>query len=123
MENSTIIIIALALIALGILQRALGGSRRAASAETIKAHLAQGAPVIDVRGPEEYEMDHYPGARNIPLPVIAQRADELEGKDNPVVLYCNSGARCAVAVAQLRKKGYRNVVNAGGLQQLRRIGR
>lgn len=120
MENGTIIAIALALIAFGIVRRvrAAAGS---ASPETIRTFLDQGAALVDVRSPEEFSQDHYPGARNIPLTLIAERAKELGSTDTPVILYCNSGSRSAPALRQLKRLGFQKTVNAGGLSRLRGI--
>ena len=37
------------------------------------------------------------------------------GKDSPVYVYCLSGARSAQAAAMLRRIGYNNVKNIGGI--------
>lgn len=120
MENSTIIVFALVLIALGFVRRYLSAAK-AAPPETIRSHLDRGSLLVDVRSPEEFAADHYPEARNIPLTLIAQRTGELGGREDPLVLYCNTGRRSALALGQLRKLGFRNAVNAGGLERLRAI--
>jgi len=79
-------------------------------AEKIKA----GAKVVDVRSPEEFRDGFYAGAINIPLQDLGRRMAEIP-KDKPVVLYCASGARSAMAARVLKQAGYADVVNAGGL--------
>src|SRR5690625_5028177 len=60
------------------------------------------AQLIDVREPREYEGGHILGARNIPMSQLRQRINEIRN-DQPVYLYCQSGARSQQA-AQLLKK-------------------
>ena len=60
--------------------------------ETIKELLKnKSTVVVDVRSPWEYEMDHIPGAKNIPLEEIIDKADQFRSFNSPVVLYCRSG--------------------------------
>jgi rhodanese-related sulfurtransferase len=70
--------------------------------------------VIDVRSPAEFRGGAFPGAVNIPLGELAARTSEIP-RDRPVVLYCASGTRSGMAAGQLRKAGFSDVVNAGGL--------
>ena len=44
---------------------------------TLRAALDQGAFLLDVREPHEYEEVHVPGAVLIPLGQVADRVDEL----------------------------------------------
>lgn len=61
------------------------------------------AQLIDVREPREYEAGHILGARNIPLSQLRQRLNEVRN-DQPVYLYCQSGARSKQAASILKKK-------------------
>jgi rhodanese-related sulfurtransferase/rubrerythrin len=54
--------------------------------------------LIDVRQPGEYEKDHIPGARLMPLPEVVQAVDTLP-HDRAVVFYCHSGGRSMAAAA------------------------
>ena len=76
-----------------------------------------GAPVIDVREPAEYAAGHLPGAVNIPRGVLefevdghpavnCQKAGALGHRDQPVVLYCRSGGRSALAAEALQRLGF-----------------
>lgn len=68
--------------------------------------------IIDVRHPFEYAVSHAGGAINIPL-------DELENdsriaklpKNQPIVVYCNSGSRSHFAKGQLDRMGFADVTN------------
>ena len=78
-----------------------------------------GAVLLDVRTPEEYAAGHIPESRNIPLQSLGQVAAAVERKDTPLFVYCHSGARSAQAVALLRRMGYSNVSNIGGIAAYR----
>lgn len=117
MDTNTIILLAFALIAVGLLRNSLARKRSIADPAQLIEALQNGALVVDVRTPAEFEQDHYPGAVNIPLQEIGQRAGEL--MDQQVILYCNTGNRTTNAVAILERKGVSAIVNAGGLYQLR----
>jgi rhodanese-related sulfurtransferase len=74
---------------------------------------AAGAPIIDVRNPEEYEAGHVPGAQLIPLPDFVERVEEIP-IDETVYLICASGPRSARATEFLRKQGVDAYNVAGG---------
>jgi len=80
--------------------------------ETAAVLARAGARVIDVRTPQEYEAGHVPGALNIPFDEIRQRASEVGAADAPVVLYCRSGRRSAIAAEGLRGLGFTRVYDA-----------
>jgi rhodanese-related sulfurtransferase len=81
---------------------------------TGKRLAAAGAVVVDVRTPEEFARGHVPGAKNIPHDEIAARAAEIGPPSTPVVVYCRSGRRSALAIESLKELGYRSLWNAGG---------
>ena len=71
--------------------------------------------VVDVRSPWEYEMEHIPGAKNIPLEEITGKVEEFKSFKNPIVFYCRSGSRSGMAVSILKQNGIAEVYNGGGL--------
>jgi phage shock protein E len=73
---------------------------------TAKALVAAGARVVDVRTPEEFASGHVPGAINIPFDQLPRRASEIGPPSTPVVLYCRTGRRSAVAGEALQKAGF-----------------
>lgn len=89
-------------------------------ANSIQEKIAAGALVLDVRTAEEFEDEHYPNARCIPVNELPRRLEEIP-KEKSIVVYCASGARSAYAARMLRSAGYADVVNAGGLADLPRI--
>lgn len=73
--------------------------------------------LIDVRTAEEFASGRIPGAKLLPYDEIdAQRAAQaIPTKETPVVLYCRSGRRSAIAADALRKLGYTLVYDMGGI--------
>lgn len=91
-------------------------SRRASTAD-VAAKLAAGAVVLDVRSEGEFRSGAYAGAIHVPVQELEARLSKVP-KGRPVVVYCASGARSAMAVRILKKAGYPDVVNAGGLRHM-----
>ncbi len=85
---------------------------------TIKEKIAAGAKIVDVRTPVEFEEGAYAGAINIPLALLPLKVNELEPRSAPIVLYCASGARSGQAMRFLKKNGFSDVINAGGLDDM-----
>ena len=80
--------------------------------------LTENAPfLLDVREAAEIEKDGYiAGAVNIPVREVLTNLDKLPAQDQPIVIYCASGARGALTMASLQFLGYTDVKNlAGGL--------
>lgn len=73
--------------------------------------------LIDVRTVEEFEDDgHIEGSINIPLHTLPnQVAKALPDKDAKIFVICYSGARASDAVNYLKRLGYTNVFNIGGV--------
>lgn len=80
---------------------------------TLSDELASGAPLFDVRQPDEYEVAHVPGAQLVPLDQVPDRAGEFP-TDGEVYVICRSGGRSAKAVEFLRARGVEAVNVAGG---------
>ena len=74
-----------------------------------------GAVLLDVRTPEEYREGHIPGSKNVPLQALDNVASVAENKNMALYVYCHSGARSRQAAGLLRRMGYRNVNNIGGI--------
>ena len=74
-----------------------------------------GATLLDVRSEQEYREGHIPGSKNVPLQQLDKVEDVAENKDSALFVYCYSGARSGQAAAQLRRMGYTNVQNIGGI--------
>jgi rhodanese-related sulfurtransferase len=78
-----------------------------------------GCPIVDVREPDEFAESHIPGAVNIPRGLLEFEVDghpavnyataaALSHRERPVVLYCLSGGRSALAAEALLRLGFAN---------------
>jgi len=87
------------------------------------AEAGQEVVYVDVRTPEEFAAGHVEGAINIPHTEMRERHGELEAfADQQLVLYCRSGRRSGIAQEILEEEGFTNLVNAGGLADLKARG-
>lgn len=86
-------------------------------ADVLATDLVEKAPVlIDVRTQAEWDKDGYiEGAVHLPFSDFLSSLDQIPAeKDAPIVIYCASGHRGAMATMALRLMGYTNVANLGG---------
>ncbi|WP_400191569.1 molybdopterin-synthase adenylyltransferase MoeB [Hymenobacter sp. B81] len=86
------------------------------SAAELAGLLTSAAPplLLDVREPAEFAAGHLPGARLLPLSRLSEQAATVP-HDQPVVVYCRSGARSAQAIAHLQAAcGHQNLLNLEG---------
>ena len=54
----------------------------------VRRLLAGGAQLVEVLPAEEFGEEHLPGAVNIPLKELGERASELD-RSVPVIVYCH----------------------------------
>lgn len=97
---------------------------RISPAEAREKMAEGGAVVVDVRDAHELAASgKVPGAQHIPRGMLEFRADpdlpshhpELS-RERPVILYCGTGGRSALAGKTLKDMGYAEVYNLGGLK-------
>ncbi len=81
----------------------------------LKARLDRGEAlqIIDVREPNEYQINRIPGSVLIPLGEIPRRYAELD-PDSELVMQCKVGGRSAKAADFLRSVGFKKVLNLQG---------
>jgi rhodanese-related sulfurtransferase len=60
--------------------------------------------LVDVRNPQEVEVESVPGAVNIPLPQLRSRLAELP-RDREIALFCRSAQRSYYATRILLQNG------------------
>lgn len=106
------VVIAAIFVAFTVLKR-LGQVSSAQARELVKG----GARLVDVRTAAEYSSGHIDGALNVPLQELASRLNKLGAKDQPVVLYCASGSRSAMARSMLKRHGFTQVFNLGAMHR------
>jgi adenylyltransferase/sulfurtransferase len=69
--------------------------------------------IIDVREPNEWQINRIPGAQLIPLGEIPRRYAELDPEEE-FVMQCKIGGRSAKAADFLRSVGFKRVLNLRG---------
>jgi rhodanese-related sulfurtransferase len=57
--------------------------------EALRRLQAAGAAIVEVLPPEEYELEHIPGAVNVPLKELDRSSIERFPPSQPIVVYCN----------------------------------
>ena len=74
--------------------------------------------IIDVRTPAEFAGGHLDGAVNIDIqsPDFASQIDALD-RNGSYVVYCRSGNRSGMAMAQMLDMGFTDVSNAGSVEE------
>lgn len=87
---------------------------------TVQAKIAQtmldnGYQLLDVRFAEEFSENRIPGAQLIPLSELSTRLSELD-KEQPYILYCDSGPRSAIAALILAKNKIDALSLEGGIR-------
>jgi rhodanese-related sulfurtransferase len=70
--------------------------------------------LIDVRQPDEHEAGRIPGDRLIELARLTAEVDTID-RDKPIVFYCRSGSRSAMATEAFRGAGFEAHNMAGGI--------
>ncbi|SON48779.1 rhodanese-like domain-containing protein [Vibrio tapetis] len=79
--------------------------------------IEQGALIVDVRTPQEFDDAHLNNALNFPLHELDKHFSSIN-KDRVIVLYCRSGNRSGQAYNYLLEQGFTHLHNAGGLQEM-----
>ncbi|MBX5491405.1 MAG: rhodanese-like domain-containing protein [Chloroflexi bacterium] len=83
------------------------------SAEEAKRLIDEGkVQLIDVREPNEYERDHIPNARLLPLGTLMAQPEALSGDD--ILFICEMGVRSAVACEFAASLGLERLYNLEG---------
>ena len=77
--------------------------------------MTKNGVLIDVRTKEEYAEGHIPDSINLPLSHLDQILREVPDKNTPLFVYCQSGSRSARAAKSMKKAGYSDVTNNGGI--------
>ena len=85
------------------------------TAVELKQRLDRGdtLTIVDVREPNEYQINRIPGSVLIPLGDVPKRYGELNPGDE-IVMQCKSGVRSAKAADFLRSVGFTRVLNLKG---------
>ena len=85
--------------------------------DNLKKLIDDGAFLVDVRTPEEFEGSHLKGSVNIPLDSIPFQLEKFKDKKN-IIVFCRSGNRSGQAKFILEQNGITNVTNGGTWDQV-----
>jgi len=119
---SPIVWVVVGLVVLLVLAKVKASWRSPEALAAAQAALSGGGKLVDVRSPGEFAAHRAKGAINVPVDEItAGRHGKLGPKHRPVVLYCASGSRSAMAARALRQAGFREVHDLGPLSNATRI--
>ena len=92
------------------------------SVDELEEQLTEGARLIDVRQPYEFDEMRVSGAELVPLATVPDNVDAFRG-DSPVYVICKTGARSARACEFLAAQGVEAINVAGGTLAWIRSGR
>ena len=116
--NWTTSLIILAVVAVVYMLKRVGQISR----KDARSHLKNGALVIDVRSPAEFNSGHLSNAMNLPLEEIETALPRrVKDKNQLLLLHCQSGARSGVARKKLNGIGYVNAFNLGSYGRAARV--
>ena len=83
-----------------------------------KLLVQNGAVIIDVRSPQEFDNGHIKGSKNIPVNIIQREVNSIKKMGKPIITVCQSGARSGMAKGILKNAGI-EVYNGGSWHGLR----
>ena len=67
--------------------------------------VKNGAMIVDVRTPGEFNSGHIQGSINIPLDLIDSKTEELKNNKKVIITCCRSGSRSGMAMSMLTAEG------------------
>ena len=98
---------------MNLFKQLFGGAAKA----DLKLIIDEGAFLVDVRTPGEFNSGHVKGSVNIPLDSITHQLAKFKNKKN-IIVFCRSGNRSAQAKLILEQNGFTNVVNGDTWQDV-----
>ena len=113
MRRKTIVVILMVLV--GVLVGCLGPKGG-------KMKLPDNAVLLDVRQADEFNAGHIDGAVLVPHDTIAEKIGAVvPDKNTPVYIYCRSGRRSAIAFEAMKKLGYTDLTDLGGMDEAEKL--
>ena len=83
--------------------------------------LPDNAVLLDVRQIEDFNAGHIDGAVLVPHDKISEKIGSIvPDKGTPVFIYCRSGRRSAIAVEAMKRLGYTNLTDLGGIEEAKK---
>jgi phage shock protein E len=87
----------------------------------IREALREGAVVVDLRTPTEFDQGHIPRSLNIPVDRIRANTGRIRDLKRPVILCCAGGAHCYEAMETLRQAGVGRVYIGGSWESVLKL--
>lgn len=84
----------------------------------LKKLIREGAVIIDVRSPSEYDRGHIPDAFHIPVDRIVISIERIRAIKRPIIICCSDGDRSRQAIRLLKRNGINNVYYGGNWERL-----
>lgn len=85
--------------------------------EELISYIKEGALLIDVRTPEEFEAGHAATSVNIPMQQIPVEMEKLS-KTEKIIVFCRTGSRSDMVKDFLLNHGFDSVKNGGAWQNM-----
>jgi rhodanese-related sulfurtransferase len=82
--------------------------------QVAELHTRGEVELVDVRELDEHQAGRIGGERHIPLGELSDQAESLD-PTRPIVFYCRTGSRSAMATQAFRRAGYDAHNMTGGL--------
>jgi len=98
----------------GEILRKMRGVSTLDAPSTLRLINDQDAVIVDIRDAGDYKEGHIPQARHFPFSALQERLGELKVKDQPIIVYCRTGAASQSACVLLKKNGFANVHSLKG---------
>ena len=75
--------------------------------------------IIDIRNPKQFRKKSIDGSTNVPFTDLILNPTKYINKDEKYYILCELGTWSVVAIKELEKKGYSNVIQiTGGMRSL-----
>ena len=88
----------------------------------MKTEMKEGAVVLDVRKPGEWNVAHMKGATFLPLANFPDNLGGLE-KSAKYIVHCGGGYRSMTAISIMKKLGFKDLINIrGGFGSMQKAG-
>lgn len=90
--------------------------KKISASEARKLLTSKNAVLIDVRNPGEYQEKHIPKSVSLPLDRLENEAKKhFPDPSAPIITYCQTGRRSAMAATVLNRLGYLQIYDLGGI--------
>ncbi|UPA15898.1 rhodanese-like domain-containing protein [Borrelia coriaceae] len=83
--------------------------------------IKNGAIILDIRSPKEYNKSHYAKAINIPFKNLFAKKDKLGNVETQIIIYGKSFNKSFEAEKILKGLGFKNVFVAGTLKNMPKL--